>query len=136
MHTQFVAGILLSTAVLSLSAQGAETWVEITTDGRNRSRVAVVEIAPYSGAPSASVAAQPQTSAVPPTAKAFAIRGWQEAGSTRVVVYAVTVSDVNGKPVETMTQIATHLLALGQSAQVTETARYGSLPVTVTAVTK
>ena len=136
MHTQFVTGILLSGAVMSMSAQGAESWVEITTDGRNRSWVAVVETAPYSGAPSASVAAQPQTAGVPATAKAFAIRAWQEAGSSRVVIYAVTAIDVNGKPVETMTQIATHMLAPGQSVQVTDTARYGARPVTVTAVTK
>lgn len=127
------AGVLFAQALTSLSAQAAQPWVHIS-EGQNRSSVAVVETSPYSGAPWASSAARPQQSGVPATAKGFAVRAWQEAGRTRVVVYAVTVADQNGEPVETMTQIATHLLRLKQSAQITETVRFGARPVTVTAV--
>jgi hypothetical protein len=131
MRNLIAAGILI--CGLPVLAQTPQRWADITS-AQNRASVAVIENAPYSGAPWASIVAQPQKAGIPATARAFALRAWQENGRSRVVVYAVTVAQQNGKSVESETQIATHLLDRNESVQIAEVSKYGAAPVTITVI--
>jgi hypothetical protein len=81
----------------------------------------------YLGEPSVSVPAEADGAAAL-TASRFGIRTWLEGDTAKVVVYAV-VADPRDPARELETPIALHRLAVGERVRVTETERWGAVPV-------
>ena len=69
-------------------AEARDAFVSVSA-GENGATVGVSRIEPYSGGPWAALAAKPLVDGVQPTATDFALRAWQEAGKTRIVVFAM-----------------------------------------------
>ena len=121
---------LLALSVTAAAQQSSSPWVYLS-QGTSRGTVAVQDEL-YDGAPSASIPARPSAQGVQVTAKAFRIRAWQEAGKSRVAVFAITeVPDSGGKLLERETLLGTYLLDAGETANVSGTEKYGAAPVTL-----
>jgi hypothetical protein len=110
-------------------SEGAPLWVSIQQRADPAIRAGLQALRePYSGGPWAQVPVGPLRDGVVQTAPNIRIRSWLEDGRARVIVLAV----FGRGDVRTETQIATFLLSLGESHEVTETERVGGAHVVVT----
>ena len=126
-----VLGLLTATGAL---AQSPNLEIAITEGERLAASVEAAPTEPYQGGPWASIPPTPLNATTEPTAASFRIRTWKEADRARVVVFAVTRDKQRtATDREVETQIATFLLAAGDSLQVSEASKYGARPVTVSA---
>lgn len=139
MRRMFVAILVVGLAISSAAVAEPDQpsiWVTISQgegDARVAAGIEVAHASLYTGGPTASVPARPRQGGEKPATGWFRIRSWKESDAVRVAVYAVSQGpDLK----ESETLIALVPLAIGKSAQVSETERYAAAPVTVTAHTR
>jgi hypothetical protein len=125
--------VVVTLATVASSATAQTRLDAVISQGRSRASVEVVLTEPYGGGPWASVPAARLTESSNLAAKGFRIRTWNEDGRARVVVFAVQLDD---REKESETQIATFLLRVGESRNVTQTEQHGAAHVLVTAVAR
>ena len=129
------ASVALVTLLGGITSTAQSPNLEIAiSEGRKFASVEAVRMEPYQDGPWASIPPTALAPADEPAAADFKIRAWKEADRARVVVFAVTRAERRaGTDRETETQIATFLLAAGDSREVPETSKYAARPVTISA---
>ena len=131
MRQLLLALLLVPGITAAVYAQGP-LRVEIT-DGQFRSGMSAAA-APYAaGVPWAAVPAMALQGGADPTVAEFRIRSWVEGEGARVLVFAVTRTDPRREANEE--QIASVVVPIGQSVEITATEKYNARRITLSAGT-
>ena len=121
--------ILVASGTVSAQVPGQKApslWANIV-EGTSRAGVQAVTVPYATGGPWAAVPARAIGSSVP-TVSNFRIRAWEEGTAARVLVFAVAPRP-DGTEAET--QIASVVLAAGETREITATEKYNARPVTI-----